>query len=125
MDSAVSVLDLHSPSVNDAIKTVNESTLMDFVEIWANQRDSVCQRLNGASITGIDERGLRVHSIWHIWEKEELSDLRGGYFEHSKTTTRAVHVPFPVDLQPVNTVDKLSTALKRMTEVARARVPEL
>ena len=118
-------LDHSSPQVQAILKTVSESTLMDFVEIWANQRDSVCQRLNGASITSLDGRELRVHSIWHIWEKEELSDLRGGYFEHTKTTTRDVVIPFPADLQPVNTLAKLSDALARMTEVAHSRVPEL
>lgn len=118
-------LDLHSPLVQEALKPVTESMLMDFVEIWANQRDSVCQRLNAANITGIDARGLFVHSTWHIWEKEELSDLRGGYFEHTKTTTRDVHVPFPVEQQPVDTVAKLTAALAKMMETARARVPEL
>lgn len=115
-------LTFNAPQVAEVLAEISESELMDFVEIWADQRGSVCQRLNGATIIGIrfgPGGGLEVHSIWHVWESEELSELRGGWFQHSKTTTRDVLVPF---MRVVNSLQDLKEALKEMKIIAKKRV---
>ena len=104
---------------------ITDSDLMDFVEIWANQRDSICQRLNGVVLISIDSGGLHLMSTWHVWEKEELSDLRGGYFEHTKTTQRRVYVAFPANLCPVLDQARLEIALRGMLQLSRTRRPDL
>lgn len=114
-------LDQNSPLVQKFLTALSESELMDFVEIWADQRGPICQRLNEAKIDGITfgaTGGLKVHSIWHVWESEELSELRGGWFQHSKITARDVLVPFPY---PVHSVTDLEEALLEMKRIAKSR----
>ncbi len=112
-------------SLQDLLCKISESILMDFVEIWADQRDNECQRLNAARITNItlgDRGGLHLSTVWHVWEKEEITHLRGGYFEHTKTTVRKVFVPFAFD-RPVHNRQQLSEALDNMQRIASQRLP--
>jgi len=111
-DSAIIDSDAQSLS-----ELVDESTLMDFVELWANQRDSVCQRLNGARLLRATRRYLEIDSVWHVWEHEELSQLRGGYFQHSATTCRSVRIPYPAEIGVVQSRSDLPRAIAAMKRI--------
>jgi hypothetical protein len=73
---------------------LNETDLMDMVELWANQRGDTCQRQCSARIIGFDDTDqcLVVDTVWHVWEDAEVTDV---FFEHRATTTRTVSVPIP------------------------------
>jgi hypothetical protein len=118
MDSAIT---FEMPEIQSLLAQLTESELMDFIEIWADQRGSICQRLNGAKLTGASfgpGGGLQVLSTWHVWEKEELSELRGGWFQHSKTIDVQVLIPFG---KLVSSLPELQEALASMRKTARDR----
>lgn len=93
---------------------VCDSDLMDMVELWANQRDDTCQRLNAAAVVAVDvaRRVLVVESTWHVWESNEVVDV---YFTHRATAERRVSLPFP----PTSAGDAaLLAALERASDTA-------
>ncbi len=97
-----------------------ESVLMDFVEMWADQRDTeVCQRLHAARATGFGPNWLDVSCIYHKWEEQESTDV---FFEHRATVERSVRVPLPF---PVATHQDCWRAFEQMREQTKTRTPDL
>lgn len=95
-----------------------EHYLMDFVELWADQRDmTTAQRIHSAKVVDLTSTALIIECIYHIWEDEEKIDV---YFQHKASTTRQVQVPLPFNVQ---SEVQLWAALDQMIQQAQARKP--
>ncbi|KAH3743730.1 hypothetical protein Pelo_14855 [Pelomyxa schiedti] len=96
------------------------SDLMDFVEMWANQRDpsGECQRLNSALLKQVTEEHLIIDTVWHTWEAEERYDR---FFQHKATCERnGLKIPLPARCTTIDQVKAQFTQLQQQAATWRS-----
>lgn len=92
---------MQSQSITQLINELNEnhsSEIGDVIDVFKSQRDYVkVQRLHEAKVTSINEHGMNIECLYHLWEKEEQVDR---FFQHKVTDTINVFFDWPDNVKP-------------------------
>lgn len=92
---------MQAQTVTELINELNEkhhSAIADIIDVFKSQRDYVkVQRLHDAKITSIDDRGMNIECIYHLWENDEQIDR---FFEHKVTEKIDVFFDWPENIKP-------------------------
>lgn len=103
----------------DWLNNEHENHLMDFVEVWADQRNMVkYQRLHSAKALEIRENDLKIQCTYHLWETEERTDV---FFQHKATDDVIVSINMISDASTYN--DAMNTLNEMISFVKNRAVP--